>query len=131
MKVAEREQALLALVEGYRDEVLDLFDAYPWPGNVRELRNVVERAVLFCRGSHITLEELPASVRGVTPQAGPEAVKKEAISLQVATERAEIEAIRAALAVSQGHRTQAAELLGISRKTLWEKLKHYGISGEA
>jgi DNA-binding NtrC family response regulator len=119
-------------IEGYSDEALDRFDAYPWPGNVRELRNVVERAVLFCRGTRITVEELPASLRGVTPRAGPEpAARTEAVSLQVATEQAEIAAIRAALAASNGHRTQAAELLGISRKTLWEKLKHYGISVEA
>jgi len=118
-------------IEGFSDEVLDLFDGYPWPGNVRELRNIVERAVLFCRGPRITVEELPAPLRGVSPTAIAEPVPKEVITLQVATERAEIEAIRAALAASRGHRTQAAGLLGISRKTLWEKLKHYGISVEA
>jgi len=52
-------------IAGFSDEVLYLFDTYPWPGNVRELRNVVERAVLFCRGSRITVEELPAPLRGV------------------------------------------------------------------
>jgi two-component system response regulator AtoC len=50
------------------------------------------------------------------------------LSLQQASERAEIEAIRAALQASEGRRTVAAERLGISRKTLWEKIKNYGIS---
>jgi len=118
-------------IDGFRDDVLDRFDSYPWPGNVRELRNVVERAVLFCRGSRITVKELPASLRGVSAKRTDEPIPKEAVSLHAATEQAEVAAIRAALAASHGHRTQAAELLGISRKTLWEKLKHYGISVEA
>jgi DNA-binding NtrC family response regulator len=118
-------------IEGFSDEVLELFDAYPWPGNVRELRNIVERAVLFCRGPRITAEELPSSLRSVSATATTEPVPSEAVSLHAATERAEIEAIRAALAVSKGRRTQAAELLGISRKTLWEKRKHYGITVDA
>jgi DNA-binding NtrC family response regulator len=118
-------------IEGFDDEVLDLFDAYAWPGNVRELKNVVERTVLFCRGSQITVEELPGSLRRTVPEPraprGPEA---EVVSLTEAAHRAEIEAIRAALAASQGHRMAAAQLLGISRKTLWEKMKHYGMSVE-
>jgi DNA-binding NtrC family response regulator len=115
-------------IEGFTDEVLDRFDAYPWPGNVRELRNVVERAVLFCRGSQVTVEELPASLRGASPKRPASPVSREVVSLQKAAAEAEIEAIRAALAASQGRRTEAAELLGISRKTLWEKVKHYRIS---
>jgi len=118
-------------IEGFSDEALDLFDTYPWPGNVRELRNVVERAVLFCRGSRITIDELPAPLRGATATTTEEPIPAEAVSLQAATEQAEIAAIRAALAASGGHRTHAAELLGISRKTLWEKLKHYQISVES
>ena len=117
-------------IEGFSDEALDLFDTYSWPGNVRELRNVVERAVLFCRGSRITVEELPAPLRGVAATKPEASIPAEAVSLHAATEQAEIAAIRVALAASEGHRTRAAELLGISRKTLWEKLKHYGISVE-
>jgi two-component system response regulator HydG len=115
-------------IEGFTDEVLDLFDTYPWPGNVRELRNVVERAVLFCRGTRITVNEIPATLRGASAKRPVVPVRGEVIPLQQASERAEIEAIRAALAASQGRRSEAAEMLGISRKTLWEKVKHYGIS---
>jgi DNA-binding NtrC family response regulator len=116
-------------IEGFHDDALDVLDSYSWPGNVRELRNVVERAVLFCQGSNITVDELPATVRGTPGE--PEsrsAAPRPVLSLQQASERAEIEAIRAALEASQGRRTQAAERLGISRKTLWEKMKNYGIT---
>jgi DNA-binding NtrC family response regulator len=116
-------------IEGFSDEVFEVFDGYPWPGNVRELRNVVERAVLFCRGKRVAVEHLPTSLRGdATPQSASEATSVEAVSLHQATEQAEIRAIRAALVATEGRRTEAAEILGISRKTLWEKLKHYEIS---
>jgi DNA-binding NtrC family response regulator len=118
-------------IEGFSDEVLDLFENYAWPGNVRELRNVVERAVLFCRGPRITVEELPAARRGAPSKGGAQPTRRKTMSLQQATEQAEAEAIRAALTASQGHRTEAAELLGISRKTLWEKVKHYRIVVDA
>jgi DNA-binding NtrC family response regulator len=118
-------------IEGFSDEVLGLFDSYPWPGNVRELRNVVERAVLFCRGSLISIEDVPELLRGASAKkAAPAGTKRSVVTLQKAAEQAEIEAIRAAFTASQGRRAEAAELLGISRKTLWEKVKLYGISVE-
>jgi DNA-binding NtrC family response regulator len=116
-------------IEGLTDSVQEAFDAYPWPGNVRELRNVIERAVLFCNSSRITIEELPATLRGAMPSPR-RAPAQPVMSLQEAVERAEIEAIRAALSATSGRRSEAAELLGVSRKTLWEKAKHYGLGAE-
>jgi DNA-binding NtrC family response regulator len=118
-------------IEGFSDDALDLFDAYSWPGNVRELRNVVERAVLFCQGPRITLEDLPATMR--SPADGAPAAPRtgEVVPLQKAAEHAEIEAIRSALVASGGRKSKAAERLGISRKTLWEKIKNYGITFDA
>ena len=114
-------------IEGFSDEVIGLFEAHSWPGNVRELRNVVERAVLFCRGRVITAEELPIALRGGDPKASrPTQGRVE--PLQMAVERAEIAAIQAALQSTDGRRAEAAELLGISRKTLWEKIKNLDIS---
>ena len=114
-------------IEGFTDEVMELFEGHGWPGNVRELRNVVERAILFCRGSHITVDELPAALRGDDGVRGPrEAVKVRPLSQAV--ERAEIEAIRVALNATNGRRAEAADLLGISRKTLWEKIKLHQIA---
>ena len=83
-------------IEGFSDDALEVLDAYSWPGNVRELSNVVERAALFCREPRITPEQLPASLRD---RAGRPAVAPlpEAVPLRRAVERAEVEAIRAAL----------------------------------
>jgi len=117
-------------IDGFDDEVLALFNKYAWPGNVRELRNVIERAVLFCRGTRITANDLHGGVQGAKTTVRSAVVKKEVISLQHAAELAEIDAIRAALSASGGRRIEAAELLGISRKTLWEKVKHHGITVE-
>jgi DNA-binding NtrC family response regulator len=114
-------------IDGFTDEVMDLFEAYSWPGNVRELRNVIERAVLFSRGSQITLDELPTNLRGDRQEGGRRRVVQ-VRSLHEAVEQAETEAIRAALAATEGRRAEAADLLGISRKTLWEKIKLHEIT---
>ena len=107
--------------------MIGLFEAHSWPGNVRELRNVIERAVLFCRGPVITADDLPTALRGEDGKASrPTQGRVE--PLQMAVERAEIEAIQAALQSTDGRRAEAAELLGISRKTLWEKIKNLDIS---
>jgi transcriptional regulator with PAS, ATPase and Fis domain len=114
-------------IEGFSDEVIDLFEMYAWPGNVRELRNVIERAVLFCRGQAVTVDELPPNVRGGAPAAAVGEAPP-VTPMHDAVERAEADAIRAALGATQGRRADAAELLGISRKTLWEKIKHLEIA---
>jgi DNA-binding NtrC family response regulator len=114
-------------IESLSDEVIDLLEMYPWPGNVRELRNVIERAVLFCRGQVVTVDELPPNIRGGAPSPAVGETPP-VMAMQEAVERAEAEAIRAALGATQGRRADAAELLGISRKTLWEKIKHLEIA---
>ena len=114
-------------IEGFNDEAIALFEAYMWPGNVRELRNVVERAVLFCRGPVVTADELPPNLRGGSQQITVGELPP-VVSMAEAVERAEVEAILAALASTRGRRSDAAELLGISRKTLWEKIKHLEIA---
>jgi transcriptional regulator with PAS, ATPase and Fis domain len=114
-------------IEGFSDEVLEVFDAYRWPGNVRELRNVVERAALFCKRPKIALEDLPAGLVTAGRAVPHRAPAAHTLTLQEAVERAEIETIRAALAATEGRRSEAAHLLGVSRKTLWEKAKHFGL----
>ena len=86
--------------------------AYDWPGNLRELRNVLERALLLASG-----EELDPKPPGDGSAAG-------AVRTLAESERA---ALVAALAAARGHQGRAAELLGISRKGLWEKRKRLGI----
>jgi DNA-binding NtrC family response regulator len=117
-------------IEGFSEEALELLDAHAWPGNVRELRNVVERAILFCRGPRIQPGQLPEHIQRPNRKDSSGPPERGAGPLQQAVERAEIEAIRLALAATNGRRSEAAELLKISRKTLWEKIKTYGIVAE-
>ncbi len=114
-------------ITGFADEVMERFELYPWPGNVRELRNVVERAVLFCGGTRITVDELPPSLRSTAGTESARPHPDQVIPLQRAVEKAEADAIRSALSATGGRRTDAAELLGVSRKTLWEKIKTLGV----
>jgi DNA-binding NtrC family response regulator len=114
-------------IESLSEAALEVLDSHDWPGNVRELRNVIERAVVFCRDTQITPEHLPPSLRDAGPRSAPPRPPGQAEPLRQAVERAEMEAIRAALDATEGRRNEAAEILGISRKTLWEKIKAYRI----
>ncbi len=98
--------------------------SYHYPGNVRELENAVEHAFVVCGGSIIGLEDLPPHVRGDWLQAPARAHEaRDAGPLDAA----EAAAIREALTRSRGNRTRAARELGISRNTLWRKMKRHRI----
>src|SRR5438034_887907 len=100
-----------------------LLDA-PWPGNVRELENVIERAVLLSPGAEIRPEALfPYQTLG-GGEAGGQPLPQVAKAAQEVVER---EKIREVLHRARGVRSRAARLLGISRATLYSKLKHYGL----
>ena len=96
-------------------EAQDLLSAYEYPGNVRELANIIERAVIVCSGPEVEAAHLPDSVRLAAAQ---QARKDRRPTL------AEIESdyIRETLAVARGNKTEAAKILGISRKNLYERL---------
>jgi len=113
-------------VRGLSDEALDALVAYSWPGNVRELENVMERAMILASGDCITLRELPANVLDETSGGTPSAGGTD-FSLRRARRAAEAEAIRRALAATDGNRTQAARLLEISHRALLYKLKEHGL----
>jgi DNA-binding NtrC family response regulator len=96
--------------------------AYPFPGNVRELQNAINHAVTLARGQpQIDLAHLPAEIRDAEEAAGVESS-----SLFRAVERFEREFIRRALAITGGEKKRAAQILGISRKCLYQKLGHFG-----
>jgi transcriptional regulator with PAS, ATPase and Fis domain len=122
-------------VASVSDAVLQMFNSYHWPGNVREMRNTLERAVIVCEGSLIEPRHLPPNFgsSGIRPAAGD----GEGIRLEVGTtvEQAEKMLILKTLATTNNNKTRAAEILGISLKTLHNKLKEYGnastTSGEA
>ena len=100
---------------------------YPFPGNVRELGHAIQHAVVLSRGGTIELEHLPPDIRTVASAAAAPG-SGQVRPLAAVVKQMEREHILHALAVAQGKRTRAAELLGISRKNLWEKLHSHGIS---
>ena len=93
---------------------------YAWPGNVRELRNAMDHATVLAGATDVRPEHLPVLVRGLAP-------KESSLDLRAAVARVEGEQIRRALGVAAGHRVRTAELLGISRKHLWELMKRHDI----
>jgi DNA-binding NtrC family response regulator len=104
---------------------LDVLMAHPWPGNVRELRNSIERAAIVCDGNLITLAHLPShpAPRTAAPvPAGPNSV---AFAVGTSLDDAERVLILKTLAAAGNNKTQAAHTLGISLKTLHNKLRRY------
>lgn len=102
--------------------------SYPWPGNVRELEHAVQHAAVLSRGATIGLDHLPSDV--TLGRAGPPAAgaPMTLAPLAAALSQFEREYLLRALIETSGKRTKAAELLGISRKNLWEKLKAHDIT---
>jgi two-component system response regulator AtoC len=121
--IALFRHALAKPVRGISDEALNRLVAYRWPGNVRELENVVERAMILARGDQLSLRELPANV--VHLEAADLEIAAGDLSLRKARRAAESEMIRRALRETQGNRTHAARLLGISHRALLYKIKEY------
>ena len=111
-------------LEGISSEARDLLMKYDYPGNVRELENIVERAVVICRGTVIGVEDLPFGA-GETPAA--EERDKEDGLLRGSVEDLERKLIADAMARAGDHQTRAAEILGISERMLRYKLKKYNL----
>jgi transcriptional regulator with PAS, ATPase and Fis domain len=104
--------------------------AHNWPGNVRELRNVLERAVILAGEGTITVSHLPALFHTdeLKPPAVPESPNGQTVTLSVGStiDQAERALIELTLQHTKNNKTRAAEMLGISLKTLFNKLKGYG-----
>jgi DNA-binding NtrC family response regulator len=98
---------------------------YSWPGNVRELVNIIERAVALARGQELTVADLPERVRQFSPThvivsaSAPEEFPK--------LEEVERRYILRVLEATNGHRSRTADILGLDRKTLYNKLRLYGV----
>jgi two-component system, NtrC family, response regulator AtoC len=137
----ERKDDLIPLVsyflkkfaEKYRKKITDValevmtaFSGYNWPGNIRELENVLERMVLMSEEETLRLDQLPGEIRGVelTPIPSPSSLKEKVDDISRVTEK---QMIIDALTKTNQNRTKAAELLGISRRTLQNKIKEYGL----
>ncbi len=109
-----------------KPEVLDQMSHYGWPGNVRELENAVERAIALAGNARFLKREhlLRFSTTHKSALHVPETQKE---TLREVVQRSEREHIQRMLKVTSGHKAQAAKILGISRKNLWEKMKEYGL----
>jgi transcriptional regulator with PAS, ATPase and Fis domain len=104
---------------------MPLLERYPWPGNVRELENAIQRAIaLSGEKSELTLDDLlPRDPRW----RGATEVATEIRPLREFLREHEVAHIERALEATGGHRSQTADMLGISRKVLWEKIRDFGI----
>ena len=114
-------------------EFLDRLAANAWPGNVRELRNVLERAAILAGEGTLKPEHLPPGLGGTAGPAPVNAASSDGSELRVPVgstiEQAERALIELTLERTKNNKTRAAEILGISQKTLFNKLKEYGAQG--
>lgn len=101
---------------GFDAETIQLFQSYSWPGNLRQMKNVVKYATLLATGRYITRKELPEELMDAI---------RTVSTVQLKNEDHERELILKALAESGNNKTKAAQMLGIDRKTLYNKLKLY------
>ena len=105
-------------VTGVDDECLAAFRSHPWPGNVRQLRNVIERALILCQASTIRKGDLPEDFRAAS---GPDSAYLK-VRLGSSLDEVEREMINRTLEFTGGNKTRAAQLLGVSAKTLYNRL---------
>jgi two-component system NtrC family response regulator len=102
-------------VRGFAPEALKAIEGYPWPGNIRELENRINGAVIMTEGKYVSVEDLGLP--------GLEGGEMTWLNLRLARQRAEAEAIRQALAVTGNNVSRTAELLGVTRPTLYDLLE--------
>src|SRR5258705_288865 len=103
---------------GLAPDAIRAIQAHPWPGNVRELENRIKGAVIMAEGAVVTAGDLGLEDPGDEP---------EYLNLRVARQRAEAQAVRQSLAVARGNLSRAAELLGVTRPTLYDLLGKHSI----
>ena len=103
---------------GFDSDTVQLFQSYSWPGNLRQMKNVIKYATLLATGRYITRKELPEELTEAV-------VSMDLDNIQLKNEEHERELIRKALRACDNNKTRAARLLGIDRKTLYNKLKIY------
>ena len=114
-------------IQSISRQAMDLLLAYSWPGNVRELRSTFEYAFVTCQKNSIGPEDLPASqglpskqVTGIHQQSSLTPRPKN-------SDQRKKEALTRALQEAEGNQSRAAELLGISRVTVWNQMKRFGL----
>ena len=109
-------------INGFSDDAVLAIEAYAWPGNVRELENKIKGAVIMAEGKMVTAADL-----GIASGDGD----AESLNLREVRQRAESKAIRVVLTKCFGNISKAAEMLGITRPTLYDLLNKYGLSADS
>jgi nitrogen regulation protein NR(I) len=122
-------------VQAIAPDVRSLLCEYDWPGNVRELENTICRSMILCEGDTVTVSDLPGRVQKELTESlpfPPSDLSRLSLTDAVtqATERLEKMMILSRLAEHRGSRTATAESLGVSRKTLFNKMRQLGLTGE-
>ena len=119
-------------IKGVSPEVIDCFMKYDWPGNVRELENTVERAMNICSGEIIQLSDIANfyEMNIANKNNKIEEIKDSSNIRIISLEEVEKEAIKNALIVTKGNISQAASALKITRNTLYNKMKKYGLTSD-
>jgi len=107
-------------IKGFTPQAIEAIETYRWPGNVRELENRVKRAVIMADGTQVSLEDLELRAQEASAEQEP-------FNLREVRERAESQAILRALARTDGNVSKTAELLGVTRPTLYNLMKKYGV----
>jgi DNA-binding NtrC family response regulator len=132
--IARSAEKLGKKIEGIESDARNVLVAYPWPGNVRELENTIENMIVLANGPKLTLADVPSYISGVAaPTTAIVPISQVSASTTAITlagmNLADLErkAIEETLASVQGNREQAARILGIGERTLYRKLKDYGI----
>jgi DNA-binding NtrC family response regulator len=108
-------------------ETYRLVRQYPWPGNIRELKNVIQRAVLLAKGAELTPDLLPQRIHEAGGSTTHTSTNPSPIQLGMTLEQVEREFLKMTLASVSGNKKQAAAILGISRRALYNKLKRFGM----
>jgi two-component system NtrC family response regulator len=108
-------------IKGFTEEAHDAIESYSWPGNVREMENKIKAAVIMAETKFVTAEDLGLGVTNPPPT----------LNLRAVRQTAETRAIREALARAGNNISRTAELLGVTRPTLYDLLDKYGIRAES
>jgi DNA-binding NtrC family response regulator len=124
--LAEMNEKHNRSVAGISDQVSGAFQSFAWPGNVRELRNTLERAAIVCDGAIVEIKHLPPGFGQVIHRAPVQEANAVRLGVGTTVDEAERLLILKTLEATNNNKTRAAEILGISLKTLHNKLKEYG-----
>ncbi len=118
------KKKLKKIIIGISDNAMELLKNYDWPGNVRELENIIERAVITCSRKVVTVDDLP---KNIIDSAKKETDSKVIVEIGSTMDEVEKRVITETLSYTRGNKKHAAEILGITRKTLYRKLKSYNL----